>query len=400
MRLDELLFSERVQLKESFKKIISGINIQAQTFLKEIMLDLLPDELQLGERYYRLRFLLGPKDDFILIITDISEQKNLSKTIEYNERCLSFVVEFVKDERTAKELIDEFERFCGNMTEKTEAEVKHNLHTFKGNFLQKGFIKLPQIIHAEEGSLQQATYDGARHYQADTDALKSALEDDIAILRKHLGKGNLDENRIKVDLEQLAAIARAAEKVDSGLFKSVSALLKMPLNTYLRQFEKTVSRVAAEEGKEVFYQLDCPEDILIVFTDYSNMLAAMYHLITNAVVHGIEVPDIRASKGKDEKGVVTVSAQLKSGEISISVNDDGRGIDLVAIASKTSNGEADFQSIFEDGVTSSQTLKLTSGRGAGMGSVRREVEKLGGIIQVTSAKDIGTTISISIPRKD
>lgn len=400
LRVDNLLFSDSPQLKESFIKIISGITVQPKMFLKEIMLDLLPGELQLKERYYRLRFLLGTDDDYILIMTDVTEQKNLSKAIAYNERCLSFVVEFVKEEATARELIDEFEHFCDRISGKTASEVVHNLHTFKGNFLQKGFINLPPVIHAQEEYFQQTAHGFTHTRSVDIPAMKKALGDDMAILEKYLGKENLDERNVKVRYDRLVEIAQAAEGIDPDLFRAVSSLFKVSLKTFLRQFEKTVRRVAEEEGKEVQYRLDCREDILIVFSDYSSILASLYHLITNAVAHGIEVPDVRASKGKPEKGTITVSADRNDDRILLSIRDDGKGIDLAAMADKVHGGEATVQSIFDDGVTSSRAVKLTSGRGAGMGSVRREVEKLNGEIRVTSAEDSGTTIHISIPVKE
>lgn len=397
--IDELLFAESRQQKETFIKIIQGITTQTQPFLKEIMLDLLPKEVELEERHYSMRFLLGARNDFILIMKDITEQIALSRMVEDNERCLSFVVDYIKDENTTQELISEFKRFCATVSQKRQNEIYHQLHTFKGNFLQKGFIKLPLVIHREEGKLQDTIHTEMIPAAVNTKALVTGLDDDISILRTYLGDEFLDEKGVKVSFDRLAAIAKVAGKTDKDLQKSILALFKTPLKKHLQQFGKTVDRIAAEQDKEVRYHLECPDTLYIFYQDYSGIISSMYHLITNAVAHGIELPDIRLRKGKSETGTVSVAVDRKRNNIAIVVSDDGKGIDLTSLSGNASD-QGTVQVLFEDGVTSSASVNLTSGRGAGMGSVKSEVESVGGTITISSTEDSGTTVSISIPEKE
>lgn len=409
LEIADVLFPHEQERNHSFTGILKGINGQSRAFLKEVMLDLLPNEVELEERYYSLRFLLDKEGDYILIMADITEQKELSRQIRENERCLSFVVEFVRDESTAKDLISDFECFCDSAGENSPVEMYRKLHTFKGNFLQKGFIHIPRMIHEEEGRLQKVLNSKElRDYQIDTAAMRAALQEDLTILRNYLGDDLVTGRVVKVDFDRLTAIAKAAEDVDPALHGSIAALFKTPLHGFLQQFAKTIQRVAGEEGKDVRYELDCPGDILVYLQEYSNMLASMYHLITNAVVHGIELPDIRAANGKAEQGVVKVAARQAGGKLVLEVSDDGKGIDLAQtkalsdaeITADSLVHEDALQMLFQDGLSSSVHVSLRSGRGAGMSSVKSEVEKIDGVISVASAENTGTKISISIPVKE
>jgi len=420
LEIADVLFPTAQHRKQSFTAILKGINDQSRTFLKEIMLDLLPGEVQLETRYYSLRFLLDKDGSYILIMADITAQKELSRKIQDNERCLAFVVEFVRDEPTAKELISEFDHFCEGVGDTSTVDIYRKLHTFKGNFLQKGFIHLPGVIHKEEGHLQKVLAPEALHpqeeshsqeksqYQLDTAAMRSALQEDMTILKNYLGDEVVTERVVKVALDRLGEIAAAAEDVDAALYRSIAALFKSPLRGFLQQFEKTIHRVAGEEGKEVRYELDCPDDLLVHLQEHSNLMASMYHLITNAVVHGIELPDIRAAKGKAEQGTVSVAARQADGKLVLEVSDDGKGVDLSQgreqaegdIGGDPVHEKAALQLLFQAGVSSSAAVTLHSGRGVGMSSVKREVEKAGGEIRVSTAENTGTTISISIPVKE
>jgi len=408
LQITDVLFPHSQDRKHSFTKILKGINDQPRTFLKEIMLDLLPGEVQLENRYYGLRFLLDKEDEYILMMADITERKELSRQIQDNERYLSFVVEFVRDESSAKELISDFEHLCDVVGEISTVDMYRKLHTFKGNFLQKGFIHVPWVIHEEEGKLQKALPSKKPDSQVDTAAMRSALQKDLDILRNYLGDEVVTEKVVKVHFDRLKEIAHAAESADPALHRSIMALFKSPLRVFLQQFEKTIRRVARDAGKDVRYELDCPEDILVYFPEYNNVLASMYHLITNGVVHGIELPEIRAANGKAEQGIIRVVARQADEKLVLEVSDDGKGIDLsqamVDAEAENAAGSIDqkdaSQMLFQDGVSSSAFVSLYSGRGAGMSSVKSEIEKAGGAISVTSADNTGTKISISIPLKE
>ena len=131
------------------------------------------------------------------------------------------------------------------------------------------------------------------------------------------------------------------------------------------------------------------------------------HLIRNSVDHGIEKPDVRKAAGKLEKGTVRLSALQKGGEIVISILDDGAGLNRERIVAKAEEkgielpdpltDEAVWQLIFAPGFSTAAEVTDVSGRGVGMDVVRRNIESLGGRVEINSSEGAGTEFVISLP---
>jgi len=134
----------------------------------------------------------------------------------------------------------------------------------------------------------------------------------------------------------------------------------------------------------------------------------LVHLVRNSLDHGIEMPDQRRAKGKDEIGIINVNAYHQGGNIVIEVFDDGAGLDLDKIFEKAKErgfieeGEtmtaAQAQDmIFKPGFSTAVTLSDVSGRGVGMDVVSRNITELGGAIEVDSEPGQGSTFTIRLP---
>jgi two-component system, chemotaxis family, sensor kinase CheA len=130
------------------------------------------------------------------------------------------------------------------------------------------------------------------------------------------------------------------------------------------------------------------------------------HMVRNAIDHGIEAPEVRARRGKDPCGRVTLRARRDSGSIVIEIEDDGSGLDLERIREVgAARGfdtarmrDAELRNlIFASGFSTAETVTDLSGRGVGMEVVRRNVDLLRGTINVESRPEGGTTISVRVP---
>jgi two-component system chemotaxis sensor kinase CheA len=133
------------------------------------------------------------------------------------------------------------------------------------------------------------------------------------------------------------------------------------------------------------------------------------HMIRNSLDHAIESPEERLTLGKPEIGTVTINARNAGGEILIDVSDDGRGLDIEKILAKArANGllvkpESEytdkeiFMLIMLPGFSTNTEVTEYSGRGVGMDVVKKNMEKVGGSISITSTKNVGTTFTIKIP---
>jgi len=133
------------------------------------------------------------------------------------------------------------------------------------------------------------------------------------------------------------------------------------------------------------------------------LFPALIHLVRNAVDHAVERPAERRTAGKPEEGTIRIAAHRRGeGELELTVADDGRGIDLAAVARKagaplpTTSVEI-LDLIGRPGLSTLSTPTRTSGRGIGMDVVRRVIGELGGTLFVSTAAGAGTTFTVRVP---
>jgi two-component system chemotaxis sensor kinase CheA len=131
------------------------------------------------------------------------------------------------------------------------------------------------------------------------------------------------------------------------------------------------------------------------------------HLIRNSIDHGLEMPHERIAAGKDARGSVTLSAFHRGGSVVITVADDGQGLSRERILAKArerglpvSDSMPDAEVwplIFAPGFSTAAVVTDVSGRGVGMDVVRKNIESLGGRVEIASATGQGSTITIRLP---
>src|SRR5690606_17547342 len=128
------------------------------------------------------------------------------------------------------------------------------------------------------------------------------------------------------------------------------------------------------------------------------------HLVRNSLDHGIEKPEVRVAAGKPPTGKLVLSAQHNGGNIVIEVRDDGAGLNRERILKKaqqqgipvSENASDDevWQLIFAPGFSTAEQITDISGRGVGMDVVRRNIQAMGGHVQLSSRPGQGTTTRI------
>lgn len=164
-----------------------------------------------------------------------------------------------------------------------------------------------------------------------------------------------------------------------------------------------------DEEKHVELTTD-GEDVTLDRSIITELDDALVHLVRNAVDHGIEPTAERAAAGKSETGSVTVRAERRRDRAVIEVEDDGAGIDLAGLretaveAGVISESEAEtlsesetYELLFEAGLSTTEEVTSTSGRGVGLDAVDDIVTRLDGDITVESSDGDGTTITLTLP---
>lgn len=206
---------------------------------------------------------------------------------------------------------------------------------------------------------------------------------------------------------QLTLLAEEVERLTSELRDNTLTIRMMPIGTCFSKFKRLVRDLANELGKDVDMITEGAETELDK-TVIERLNDPLVHLIRNSMDHGIETPDARAATGKPRQGTIRLTARHAGDNVTITIEDDGAGLNREAIRSKaiekgliTAGTElADkelFALIFAPGFSTAKKITGVSGRGVGMDVVMRAIESLRGTIDMDSIQGSGTTITIKLP---
>lgn len=212
-----------------------------------------------------------------------------------------------------------------------------------------------------------------------------------------------------LELESFNKAARQLRKLTSELQDTVMSIRMVPLAGVFQKMNRIVRDMRKKLGKEVDFIIE-GEETEVDKSIVDSLQDPLMHLVRNCMDHGIEddVKD-RINAGKPEKGTLKLSAQNASGEVIITVQDDGAGIDPEKILAKARRQgvltkpeseytEKEIQNlILLPGFSTNEQVTEFSGRGVGMDVVKANVEKCGGTIVVDSKKGAGTAFIIKIP---
>lgn len=206
--------------------------------------------------------------------------------------------------------------------------------------------------------------------------------------------------------EHLAGGMGQLERNARDLQEAVMAIRMMPMDYVFSRFPRMVRDLAGRLGKQVelvtFGQATELDKSLI-----ERIIDPLTHLVRNSLDHGIEAPEVRAAAGKDPTGQLVLSAAHKGGSILIEVSDDGAGLRRDKILAKAArqglpasdamSDEEVWQLIFMPGFSTADAITDISGRGVGMDVVKRNIQNMGGHVEIASSLGRGTTIRIVLP---
>ena len=196
------------------------------------------------------------------------------------------------------------------------------------------------------------------------------------------------------------------ERNARDLQESVMSIRMMPMEYVFSRFPRLVRDLAAKLDKKVELTLQGGSTEL----DKSlieRIIDPLTHLVRNSLDHGVESAEKRRAAGKSVEGNLILSAEHRGGSICIEVTDDGAGLDLERIYQKAlSSGIAVHESmspeeiaqlIFAPGFSTAEQVTDVSGRGVGMDVVKRNIQDMGGHVEIATQSGKGTTIRILLP---
>lgn len=220
----------------------------------------------------------------------------------------------------------------------------------------------------------------------------------LSLVGEHFQIGKLDQ--LKNGLSQL-------ERHTRELQESVMNIRMLPISFVFSRFPRLAHDISSKLGKKIELKL-VGENTEVDKTVVELLSDPLVHLVRNSLDHGIEMPDVRLAAGKPETGTVILEAYHRGGNIVIEVSDDGKGLDKDKLRAKAIEkgliGEDAnltekqcYELIFMPGFSTAEKLTDISGRGVGMDVVRRNIQALGGNIEIISELGKGSTIAIHLP---
>ncbi|WP_072680548.1 chemotaxis protein CheA [Arcobacter sp. LA11] len=190
---------------------------------------------------------------------------------------------------------------------------------------------------------------------------------------------------------------------------SIMSIRMVPMESIYSKFPKVVRDISKKLDKKVEFK-HFGDNVEIDKAMIEGLTDPLMHIIRNSLDHGLETPDIRTASGKDEVGSIIISAEQANGQMIITIEDDGKGIDATKVALKAlDQGQIDENQyntmsdnekamlVFGAGVSTADQVTDISGRGVGMDVVKTNIQKLGGAIKLDTTLGEGTIITIMLP---
>ncbi|MCI2964298.1 chemotaxis protein CheA [Shewanella sp. N2AIL] len=214
-------------------------------------------------------------------------------------------------------------------------------------------------------------------------------------------------NELTGDLgERLKTALNELERNTREMQEAVMSVRMLPVSFVFNRFNRLVRDLSEQLGKNVNLVIE-GGNTEIDKGMIEKLVDPLTHLVRNSLDHGIEKPDKRLAAGKSEVGILSLKASQRGGNIVIAVHDNGAGLNRERIIQKArenglqvadnSSDKQVWQLIFAAGFSTALEVTDVSGRGVGMDVVRRNIEALGGRIDIESVEGQGSTFEIQLP---
>ncbi|HVF30671.1 MAG TPA: response regulator [Pyrinomonadaceae bacterium] len=287
--------------------------------------------------------------------------------------------------RSFKERIDDLRR---QLEESYNNRLRLQAASGKIEKLDTFLTQLPK----GESRWAQAEFDQITYELAETTRDASVIDTSLVSVRSGFEE-LYDQQRILID------------RIQERLFR----LRNVELGTVATRLQRTVRVTCDEEGKRAEIEIENPS-IEVDTQIIDSLIEPLMHLLKNAVVHGIEPPEMRRLLGKPETGKIKIRAENDGPYFIMTVSDDGSGITNQALVDKAvASGRLTREEvrrlsvteirdlIFMPGLTTAEKLSLNAGRGVGMSIVRESLAAAGGTIEIETWPQRGTRFTVQLP---
>jgi signal transduction histidine kinase len=389
-----------------------------------------------AERFFTVDFQpifdQGRMTRLMVMASDITAQKKAEQYYEKSqrekelqlERVQAFVenrvdvmVAFIEDAEALMKGLSEVTPLQLRDAVETRKALHRATHTLKGNSGSMGLTELPRLLQKTEDLFETLS---TAHDPAELDSAWKAVcaellveVETITSLRRKLFL--TQENRIPVDahefdtlLGQLSQDAVLTTPQEIG--EALDELISVTLETFCQKYNNLIQSYCTRFGKNVGPVRIAPGSARIPPRLALLLDRPVMHLVRNCIDHGIEPADERSGQGKPATGTVSMACARSANTLTLTIEDDGRGIDPELIAreavrkgfitlphAETMTAQQKLELIMLYGFSTKSTVSEISGRGVGMDAVSKALDKAHGTLEIRSQLGTGTRFTIRLP---
>ncbi|SHE60116.1 two-component system, chemotaxis family, sensor kinase CheA [Marinitoga hydrogenitolerans DSM 16785] len=388
--------------KDFIKRVLKDFFEESDEFKKEVYLSFLPSEIKINYGYYKIEFKYVKYENLIMVkLTDITTEKNLKLKIEEERENLMRIVSIIRNYDAFMYNIKEFKKMIKFIQNKGNIKNYYNeIHNFKGIFSQFHLNKLTKKLHEVENDI-------LKNKEINIEEVKDVFDIEIKDIRDELGH-EIEENVLNIPKDKILELETKLKKYfkeDDEIIKEIRKLRYKDLSNLIKPYIFYIKELAVRSGKIIKApELIIKDEILIEPEKYFYLIKSLINIYRNAIDHGIEPPEIRIEKNKEEKGNIKTILYKENNNIHIIIEDDGEGINMEKLKSIANRKNIKYNSevellnlIFMELISTKNEATEISGRGLGLSIVKKEVERVGGTINVESKYNKGTKFHIIIP---
>ena len=370
----------------------------------EVTIEQLPQTVTKDDRLLKVEYIPihEPESDtdfdsLLVVLSDITSEVEQAHAERRQRQAVALVQHLLDDPSGVKEFIESGSDLLRSIAaDDAQSEVvKRVVHTLKGNALSLDLDHFGEHLHALEDKLVEEQREPTPEEMAEINEEWASL---VATVERVAPSGDL---ALRIQPEALDQIMRSVQAGVSPaeLLSSLRALRHGSPAPRLERMGEQAKRLAGRLCKELDVVVD-DGGIRVPLDELKPLWASLTHALRNAVDHGIETPEERAAAGKSGAGTLTLAVADTPDGVTVSIADDGRGIDWKTLRERAAEQHIDGDDIdllFADGVSSREEATQVSGRGVGMSALRQSIEELGGTIHVESELGVGTRILFTVP---
>ena len=260
----KLLYPEDEEKQQFITSTLQGILKDDQT-KQEILISLLDKEFVINNRNIEVEYKLLPDYTYMLILTDVTTQKELAKEVEKEQQVLKMVVETVTTLEQFLDVKKGYEEFVNGIQNFTNIEylqtLRNSVHTYKGLFAQKEMLNVVNELHQFESDVDKSIKENkaiSSVANMDKATMLEWFEEDMKILKSILGEGFLDQsNKILIDVARIKQILvnidtyMEENKKLRGIYQDIDKITKEHVKVFVEPYKKLLKAFGERIDKYV-----------------------------------------------------------------------------------------------------------------------------------------------------